>query len=191
VEAASPSEFATVSTNSCCPGATASARTAASFSAVISRNVTVCAIRVGYAHGEIRPEETRMASRFTELSVDAHDTRGQAEFWCEVLGYRIIDEKDSVVEIAAAEPIAEEVVRAPVPPTIVFAPVPEDKSVKNRLHIDVSPIDREPDAEVERMIALGARRVDIGQGDVPWTVLADPEGNEFCVLRRLGPVESP
>jgi hypothetical protein len=127
-----------------------------------------------------------MAGRFTELIVDGHDTRGLAEFWCEVLGYRIIDEKDSVVEIAAAEPITEEVVRAPVPPTIVFVPVPEDKVVKNRLHIDVSPIDREPAEEVERLIALGARRVDIGQGDVPWTVLADPEGNEFCVLRRLG-----
>jgi hypothetical protein len=128
-----------------------------------------------------------MASRFTELIVDAHDTRGLAEFWCEVLGYRITDEKDSVVAIAAAEPIAEEVVRAPVQPTIVFVPVPDDKTGKNRLHIDVSPIDREPAEEVERLIALGARHVDIGQGDVPWTVLADLEGNEFCVLRRLGP----
>jgi hypothetical protein len=132
-----------------------------------------------------------LASRFTELIVDANETRRQAEFWCEVLGYRIIDEKDSVVEIAAAEPIAEEVVRGPVPPTIVFVPVPEGKTVKNRLHIDVSPIDREPAQEVERLIGLGARRVDIGQGDVPWTVLADPEGNEFCVLRRLGQVDSP
>ncbi len=128
-----------------------------------------------------------MASMFTELIVDAHDTRGLAEFWCEVLGYRISEEKDSVVEISAAEPIAEEVVRAPVQPTIVFVPVPDDKTGKNRLHIDVSPIDREPAEEVERLIALGARRVDIGQGDVPWTVLADLEGNEFCVLRPLGP----
>jgi hypothetical protein len=128
-----------------------------------------------------------MGSRFTELIVDAHDTRGLAEFWCEVLGYRITEEKDSVVEISAAEPIAEEVVGGPVQPIIVFVPVPDDKTVKNRLHIDVSPVDREPAEEVERLIALGARHVDIGQGDVPWTVLADLEGNEFCVLRRLGP----
>jgi hypothetical protein len=132
-----------------------------------------------------------MASRFTELVVDGHNTRGLAEFWCEVLGYRIIDEDKDVIEIGTAELTAEEVVRGPVPPTIVFVPVPEDKAVKNRLHIDVSPIDREPAEEVERLLALGATRADIGQGDVPWTVLADPEGNEFCVLRRLGPVDSP
>jgi Glyoxalase-like domain len=69
----------------------------------------------------------------------------------------------------------------------VFVPVPDNKTGKDRLHIDVSPIDREPAEEVERLIALGARRVDIGQGDVPWTVMADVEGNEFCVLRPLGP----
>jgi hypothetical protein len=128
-----------------------------------------------------------MASRFTELSVDSHDSRALAEFWCEVLGYRIIDEDEGVLEIGTAELVADEVVRGPVPPTIVFAPVPEGKTIKNRLHIDVSPIDREPAEEVERLLALGATRADIGQGDVPWTVMADPEGNEFCVLRRLGP----
>ena len=126
-----------------------------------------------------------MASRFTELVVDSHDPRGLAQFWCEVLGYRIVDEDDEVVEIGTEQPVAEEVARGPVPPTIVFVPVPEGKSVKNRLHIDVSPIDRDPPEEVERLLALGATRADIGQGDVAWTVLADPEGNEFCVLRRL------
>ena len=128
-----------------------------------------------------------MASRFTELVVDSHDPRAQAEFWCEVLGYRIVDEdKDAqVIEIGTEQLVADEVVRGPVPPTIVFLPVPEDKTVKNRLHIDLSPIDRDPPEEVERLIALGAHPVDIGQGDVGWTVLADPEGNEFCVLRRL------
>jgi hypothetical protein len=108
-----------------------------------------------------------------------------------VLGYRVVAEDDNVVAIGTQELTAEEVVRGPVPPMIVFVPVPDDKTVKNRLHIDVSPIDREPAQEVERLLALGARTVDIGQGDVPWTVLADPEGNEFCVLRRLGPVDSP
>jgi Glyoxalase-like domain len=67
----------------------------------------------------------------------------------------------------------------------VFQHVAEGKTVKNRLHIDVNPIDRTQEAEVERLIALGARHVDIGQGEQSWVVLADPEGNEFCVLRSL------
>jgi hypothetical protein len=58
--------------------------------------------------------------------------------------------------------------------------VPEAKTHKNRLHPDFRPDDR--DAEVERLLALGARRVDIGQGEQSWVVLADPEGNEFCIL---------
>ena len=60
-------------------------------------------------------------------------------------------------------------------------PVPEGKTVKNRLHIDLNPENQE--AEVERLIGLGARRIDISQGEVTWVVMADPEGNEFCVLR--------
>jgi hypothetical protein len=59
--------------------------------------------------------------------------------------------------------------------------------VKNRLHLDVSPIDRTRDEEVDRLVALGASHVDIGQGEQRWVVLADPEGNEFCVLRSLVP----
>lgn len=74
---------------------------------------------------------------------------------------------------------------APVPPTLVFGPVPEAKSVKNRLHIDVSPVDCSRDEEVERLLGLGSSHVDIGQGEQSWVVLADPEGNEFCVLRTL------
>jgi hypothetical protein len=131
-----------------------------------------------------------MASRFLEVVVDSHDPRGLAAFWCQVLDYRIIDEEDydngSVIEIGTEGLTAEQVVRGPVPPTIVFITVPEGKTVKNRLHIDVTPIDRDPPEEVERLLALGASRVDIGQGDVSWTVMADPEGNEFCVLRRMG-----
>jgi catechol 2,3-dioxygenase-like lactoylglutathione lyase family enzyme len=133
-----------------------------------------------------------MTSRFTELCVDGHDTRALAAFWCQVLGYRVIDENEGFVAIGTEEPSAEEVVRGPVPPMIVFAPVPEDKAVKNRLHIDVSPIDREPAEEVERLLALGATLADVGQGpDVTWTVMADPEGNEFCVLRRMESPDSP
>jgi hypothetical protein len=94
------------------------------------------------------------------------------------------------VEIAPWErepaDLAEQVRQAPSVPTLVFATVPEGKTVKNRLHLDVRPIDASHEAEVERLIGLGARRADIGQGDVPWVVLADPEGNEFCVLGPLG-----
>ncbi|MEU4422474.1 VOC family protein [Actinoplanes sp. NPDC024001] len=132
-----------------------------------------------------------MTSRFTELSIDCHDPRGLAGFWCQVLGYQIIDERPDLVEIAAGEPTVEAVRAAPQPPTVIFARVPEGKVVKNRLHLDVSPIDVSRDEEVERLIALGARRVDVGQGDVSWVVLADPEGNEFCVLRTLAPQPCP
>ena len=70
---------------------------------------------------------------------------------------------------------------------LLFCKVPEGKTVKNRLHLDLRPEDQA--AEVERLIGLGARKVDIGQGSQTWVVLADPEGNEFCVLRTLPPEE--
>jgi len=71
----------------------------------------------------------------------------------------------------------------PVPPTLTFARVPEGKIVKNRVHLDVSPTDREQAEEVRRLLGLGARHADVGQtGEEPWVTLADPEGNEFCVL---------
>lgn len=129
-----------------------------------------------------------MASRFSELVVDCRDPRRLAEFWCGVLGYEIIDETPGEpIEIAGEEQTAEAMRRGIVPPTIIFVVVPEPKTVKNRLHIDLRPVDRTTDEEVERIVALGARRVDIGQGEQSWTVLADPEGNEFCVLRELPP----
>jgi predicted enzyme related to lactoylglutathione lyase len=118
-----------------------------------------------------------VSSRFTELAVDCHDAPRLAEFWCAVLGWRVTETEPGLVEIAGDEP----------GPTIVFAEVPEPKTVKNRIHIDVSPRDRDQDAEVQRILALGARRADVGQGDVKWVVLADPEGNEFCVLRTRRP----
>jgi len=128
-----------------------------------------------------------MGSRFTELVIDSHDRRGLALFWCDVLGYRIVDETDAAVEIGGKEFSAEDARGGPVPPTLIFVAVPEGKTVKNRVHIDVSPIDRDHESEVQRLLDLGARRVDVGQGSAPWAVLADPEGNEFCVLRSLAP----
>jgi hypothetical protein len=128
-----------------------------------------------------------MVSRFQELVIDGHDPRRLAEFWCEVLDYTILDEADGLVEIGVEPNTIEGLRSGAVVPTIVFAPVPESKTVKNRVHIDVNPIDRSQDDEVRRLEALGATRVDVGQGDVGWVVMADPEGNEFCVLRSLAP----
>jgi predicted enzyme related to lactoylglutathione lyase len=114
-----------------------------------------------------------MAVRFYQLAVDACDPRSIARFWAAVLGQEVLYESDDEVIVGSDEHHY---------PGLCFAPVPETKTLKNRLHIDLDPDDL--DAEVERIIALGARRVDVGQGpDASWIVLADPEGNEFCVLR--------
>ncbi|GIF37434.1 hypothetical protein Axi01nite_17450 [Actinoplanes xinjiangensis] len=103
--------------------------------------------------------------------VDAADPARLARWWAEALGYVIVNEAPDEVEIR----------RAPDQmPGLLFTPVADVKGAKNRLHIDLRPDDQE--AEVERLVGMGARSVDIGQGDVPWVVLADPEGNEFCVL---------
>ncbi|MEU2895881.1 VOC family protein [Streptomyces sp. NPDC001273] len=129
-----------------------------------------------------------MTSRFTELAVDCRDPEGLAAFWCEVLDFEVIDRSESKVEIGSWVPTVEEVRARQMPPTLLFIRVPEDKTVKNRLHLDVSPIDRSTEDEVTRLLALGATRTDVGQGpDRSWVVMADPEGNEFCVLRTLAP----
>ncbi|SOD63498.1 Catechol 2,3-dioxygenase [Streptomyces zhaozhouensis] len=129
-----------------------------------------------------------MTSRFTELVVDCHDPERLAAFWCAVLGFTVIDRSEDKVEIGSWEPTVEEVLARQMPPTLVFIRVPEGKTVKNRLHLDVSPIDGGTDEEVARLLGLGAVRVDVGQGpDRSWAVMADPEGNEFDVLRTLAP----
>ncbi|MFI6578503.1 VOC family protein [Nocardiopsis sp. NPDC050513] len=128
-----------------------------------------------------------MASRFTELAVDCADPHRLARFWCSVLDYEVRDEDDGLVTIGPPAAPGAENRPGPVPPALTFAHVPEAKTVKNRLHIDVNPADREQDAEVRRLLDLGARRVDVGQGEASWVVLADPEGNEFCVLAGRRP----
>jgi catechol 2,3-dioxygenase-like lactoylglutathione lyase family enzyme len=133
-----------------------------------------------------------MASRLTEISLDCHDPDRLAEFWTAVLGWEVLHAEPGLVEIGPggrADAELLEVVRSgPVAPTIFLAQVPEEKVAKNRVHFDVSPVDCSQDEEVERILALGATRADIGQtGEESWTVLADPEGNEFCVLRSLAP----
>jgi len=110
------------------------------------------------------------------IVIDAHDLPAQARFWAQVLSWKILSEREREVVIGAGE-------TAPV--GICFMPAGAGrKVVKNRLHLDLTPGPDGRDAEVERILALGASRVDIGQtGTESWTVLADPEGNEFCVLR--------
>ncbi|MEV1044291.1 VOC family protein [Streptomyces sp. NPDC049916] len=127
-----------------------------------------------------------MAAKFTELAIDCADPTGLAGFWCAVLDYAVVreDRGDGVVTIG---PPGGGESTGPVPPVLTFARVPEGKSVKNRLHIDVSPSDREQDEEVGRLLDLGARHADVGQGGASWVVLTDPEGNEFCVLATRRP----
>jgi hypothetical protein len=114
------------------------------------------------------------------MNVDCLDPASLGRWWAELLGWRItFDEADEVV-IEPPEGSPED----GVSPDILFARVPEKKQVKNRLHIDLRPDDQA--AEIARAETLGARRVDVGQSDdVTWVVMADPEGNEFCILRAF------
>lgn len=119
-----------------------------------------------------------MASRISELVIDCLDPQHLADFWCEVLGFRVLGAEDGYLEIGPEEGFGG------LQPTLIFSPTTEPKTAKLRLHIDINPTDRDQEAELERLLALGARPVDIGQSsDASWHVLADPEGNEFCLLR--------
>src|SRR5690606_21805730 len=130
---------------------------------------------------------TRMGLRWYSVVVDCNDHASQARWWSEVLDWQIIFENDEEVVLVPRHATVEKLKAMPwsqVPPGLVFVPVPEGKQVKNRLHLDLAPhTSDDRDAEIARLLELGATRVDVGQGgDVSWDVLADPEGNEFCVL---------
>ncbi len=114
-----------------------------------------------------------MPSTWYSVVIDAADPVGLGRFWAAALDRQLsIDDEGEVLVVA---------VDGTPGPLIELIAVPEVKSIKNRLHIDLRPDHR--DAEVERLLALGATRADVGQvGDETWVVLADPEGNEFCVL---------
>ncbi len=112
-----------------------------------------------------------MSLEWEQLVVGAHDPAALGQWWCEALGWVVVDDSPPVFEI---QPTPDQL------PGILFLAVNDAKEAKNRLHIDLRPDDQA--AEVERLLTLGASRVDVGQGDAPWVVLADPEGNEFCVL---------
>jgi len=117
-----------------------------------------------------------MSLEWEQTIIDARDPLALGRWWREALGWVVVNDDPEEFEI---RPAADRL------PGLLFANVPETKQIKNRLHLDFRPDDR--DAEVERLLGLGATRVDVGQGEQSWTVLADPEGNEFCVLRSRTP----
>jgi predicted enzyme related to lactoylglutathione lyase len=113
--------------------------------------------------------------RFSDICIDAADTHALAAWWSQVLGWPVEVDDDGDVAVRAPEGRG---------PDWLFLEVPDAKVAKNRIHFDFTPDDQA--AEVDRVVGLGARRVDIGQGDPSWVVLADPEGNEFCILSGRG-----
>ncbi|WP_306327722.1 VOC family protein [Streptomyces venezuelae] len=122
-----------------------------------------------------------MACRISELVLECADPERLAAFWSDVLGYvELGREDDGSIEIGPPG-----VGFGGPQPTLVLSANSAPRTGKHRLHIDVNATDRDQDAELERLLALGARPADVGQtGDESWHVLADPEGNEFCLLRR-------
>ena len=112
-----------------------------------------------------------MSLEWEQIVVASRDPVTLGRWWSEALRWVIVNDDPVVFEI---QPEPDRL------PGILFLAVDEAKRGQNRLHIDLRPDDQS--AEVERLIGLGASRVDVGQGEVPWVVLADPEGNEFCVL---------
>jgi catechol 2,3-dioxygenase-like lactoylglutathione lyase family enzyme len=116
-----------------------------------------------------------MTLRFSEVCIDAADIDALGRWWSGVLGWPAETTDDGDVLLRSPDGTG---------PDWLFLTVPDDKAVKNRIHFDFTPDDQQ--AEVDRLIGLGARHVDIGQGDQSWVVLADPEGNEFCILAAQG-----
>jgi Glyoxalase-like domain len=121
-----------------------------------------------------------LSLEWEQTIIDARDPVALGRWWREALGWVVVNDDPSEYEI---RPGPDRV------PGLLFASVPEPKTVKNRLHLDFRPDDR--DAEVTRLLALGATRADVGQGEESWVVLADPEGNEFCVLQSRHPPVAP
>ena len=120
-----------------------------------------------------------MAARIAQWTLDVHDLGPMAEFWASALDLRIERLDDGSAKLYPRDEAAPDV------PTLWLQPTAPTKSGKNRLHPDLRPVGGDVEAEVERLLGLGAVRADVGQrGDEPFVVLADPEGNEFCVLRN-------
>ena len=128
-----------------------------------------------------------MTSKFTELAIDCADPSGLARFWCSVLDYEVQDEDDGIVTIGSPMVPEGKNRLGPVPPTLTFAHVPEGKTVKNRLHLDVNPTDREQDDEVRRLLDLGARHADVGQGERAGSCSPTRRGTSSASLRAAAP----
>jgi hypothetical protein len=112
-------------------------------------------------------------ARFKDLCLDANDHQAQADWWCKVLGYvRRDDVQGQPRQADWAVPIVDP---AKLGPLIWIVPVPESKTVKNRMHLDIY-------GDTQAILSLGAKLVRARGGDIQWDVLADPEGNEFCVF---------
>ena len=117
-----------------------------------------------------------MTSSLAVIAIDAVNPAVVAEFWCAVLGWKVLEEDEGIISIGSPQGTA---------PAIDVCRVPERKKVKNRLHFDLRADGIEQVDELRRLLDLGAKPVDVGQRpDATWVVLADPEGNEFCLLAR-------
>jgi len=125
-----------------------------------------------------------MSSRLSELVLNCRDPEELSRFWCAVLDYVELGKDEDGIEIGPASGFGG------ATPTIILSKVEHAEAQPLRLHIDLSPVDQDQDAELERLLALGARPADVGQtGEESWHVLQDPEGNEFCLLRsRVDPL---
>lgn len=122
-----------------------------------------------------------MGVRITDIVIDCADPSAAAVFWCAALQYSVTAEDHTGVAISAGGP----------GPTLLFLASEDEKLHKNRMHLDICPTQGSTQAdEVARLESLGARRVDVHQGDVSWVVMADPTGNEFCVMATVVPPES-
>lgn len=121
-----------------------------------------------------------MTVRISDIVIDCQDARLAAAFWCAALGYRIADSDDTYVA-ATGDPSA---------PTLLFLESNDPKTAKNRIHFDVCPTDGTTrDDEIARLESLGAKLIDVGQTGGSWIVMADPDGNEFCVMSTVLPAE--
>lgn len=121
-----------------------------------------------------------MSCRISELVLNCKDPELLATFWGEVLGYVELDRDEGSIEIGPRDAGF-----GGLQPTIILSPSTNPRTGRLPLHLDVNPVDRDQAAELERLLALGARPADVGQtGGEQWHVLQDPEGNEFCLLRK-------
>ncbi|HEY7043693.1 MAG TPA: VOC family protein [Nocardioidaceae bacterium] len=116
-----------------------------------------------------------MPVRLHHIVIDTHDLPRLARFWAEALHWELLSERDREIVVGPSPD-------API--GLCFMPVDETKTSKNRVHLDLTTTDDDRADEIDRLLALGASRADVGQtGEESWDVLADPEGNEFCVVR--------